>query len=115
MRQQVDELQRDIAQLRRNNADTPSVATRGNATPILPSPDLAQLQGRIEQQEKDLGARNKFNFSTSKSTTLRQNAKRNKRSSRTCAIASEISPTQIRLVTGKLRIRSGSTLRSLTR
>ena len=54
LRQQVDELQRDIAQLRRNNADTPSVATRGNATPILPSPDLAQLQGRIETLEKDL-------------------------------------------------------------
>ena len=54
LRKQVDELQRDIAQLRRNNAVTPSVATRGNATPILPSPDLAQLQGRIEQQEKDL-------------------------------------------------------------
>ena len=54
LRHQVAELQRVVAQLRRNNADTPSVATRGNATPILPAPDLAQLQGRIEQQEKDL-------------------------------------------------------------
>ena len=55
LRKQVAQLQREAAQLRRNNADTPSVATRGNATPILPAPDLAQLQGRIEQQEKDLG------------------------------------------------------------
>ena len=54
LRQQVAQLQREIAQLRRINADTPSVATRGNATPILPSPDLAQLQGRIETLEKDL-------------------------------------------------------------
>ena len=54
LRQEVAQLQLEVAQLRRNNADTPSVATRGNATPILPSPDLAQLQGRIEQQEKDL-------------------------------------------------------------
>ena len=54
MRQQVAQLQREIAQLRRINADTPSVATRGNATPILPSPDLAQLKERIETLEKDL-------------------------------------------------------------
>jgi len=54
LREQVAQLQREVAQLRRNNADTPSVATRGNATPILPSPDLAQLQGRIETLEKDL-------------------------------------------------------------
>jgi len=47
LRQQVAELQREVAQLRRNNADTPSVATRGNATPIMPSPDLAQLKGKI--------------------------------------------------------------------
>ena len=71
MRQQVDELQRDIAQLRRNNADTPSVATRGNATPILPAPDLAQLRGRIEQQEKDLGdTRNRLNSSLIKCNDL---------------------------------------------
>ena len=76
LRQQVDELQRDIAQLRRNNADTPSVATRGNATPILPSPDLAQLQGRIEQQEKDLrDTRKKLNFSTSKCNKLEAKCK----------------------------------------
>jgi len=71
LRQQVAQLQREVAQLRRNNADTPSVATRGNATPILPAPDLAQLKGRIEQQEKDLrDTRNKFNFSTSKCNDL---------------------------------------------
>ena len=54
LRQQVAELQREVAQLRRNNADTLSVATRGNATPIMPSPDLAQLKGKIETLEKDL-------------------------------------------------------------
>ena len=54
LRQQVDQLQREVAQLRRNNADTLSVATRGNATPIMPSPDLAQLKGKIETLEKDL-------------------------------------------------------------
>ena len=54
LHQEVDQLKREIAQLRRNNADTPSVATQGNATPILPSPDLAQLKGKIETLEKDL-------------------------------------------------------------
>jgi len=66
LRQQVDQLQRDVAQLRRNNADTPSVVTRGNATPIMPSPDLAQLKGKIETLEKDLRdtrkKRNNFHF-----------------------------------------------------
>jgi len=76
LRHQVAELQRVVAQLRRNNDDTPSVATRGNATPILPAPDLAQLRGRIEQQEKDLGdTRNKFNFSTSKCNDLEAKCK----------------------------------------
>ena len=54
LRQQVDQLQREVAQLRRNNADTPSVVTRGNSTPIMPSPDLAQLKGKMETLEKDL-------------------------------------------------------------
>ena len=66
LRQQVAELQREVTQLRRNNADTPSVATRGNATPILPAPDLAQLKGKIETLEKDLRdtrkKRNHFHF-----------------------------------------------------
>ena len=71
LRQEVDHLRREVAQLRRNNADTLSVATRGNATPIMSSPDLAQLKGRIEQQEKDLGdTRNKFIFSTRKCNDL---------------------------------------------
>ena len=71
LRQQVAQLQREIAQLRRINADTPSVATRGNATPILPSPDLAQLQGRIEQLEKDLrDTRNSRNSSLIKCNKL---------------------------------------------
>jgi chromosome segregation ATPase len=54
LRQEVDHLRREVAQLRRNNADTLSVATPGNATPIMSSPDLAQLKGRIETLEKDL-------------------------------------------------------------
>ena len=63
LRQQVAQLQRQIAQLRRINADTPSVATRGNATPILPSPDLAQLKEKIETLEKDLcDTRNRLRF-----------------------------------------------------
>jgi len=71
LRQVVAQLQLEVAQLRRNNADTPSVATRGNATPILPSLDLAQLKGKIETLEKDLrDTRNKFNFSTSKCNDL---------------------------------------------
>jgi len=66
LRQEVDHLRREVAQLRRNNADTLSVATRGNATPIMPSPDLAQLKGKIETLEKDLRdtrkKRNNFHF-----------------------------------------------------
>ena len=66
LRQQVAQLEREVAQLRRNNADTLSVATRGNATPIMPSPDLAQLKGKIETLEKDLRdtrkKRNNFHF-----------------------------------------------------
>ena len=102
--QHVDQLQREVAQLRRNNADTLSVATRGNATPIMPSPDLAQLKGKIETLEKDLrDTRNRLNSSLtlpcSNATSLRQNAKRRMTSLRTCAIACEISPTQIKFVT----------------
>ena len=65
LRQVVAQLQLEVAQLRRNNADTPSVATRGNATPILPSPDLAQLKEKIETLEKDLrDTRNRLRFLT---------------------------------------------------
>ena len=71
LRQVVAQLQLEVAQLRRNNADTPSVATRGNATPILPAPDLAQLKGRIEPLEQDLrDTRNRLNSSLIKCNKL---------------------------------------------
>ena len=76
LRHQVEQLKREVAQLRRNNADTPSVVTRGNATPIVPSSDLAQLKGKIETLEKDLrDTRNKLNFSTSKCNELEARCK----------------------------------------
>ena len=54
----------------------PSVATRGNATPIMSSPYLAQLKGKIETLEKDLrDTRNKFNFFTSKCNKLEAKCK----------------------------------------
>jgi len=76
LRQEVDQLQRAVVQLRRNNADTLSMATRGNATPFMSSPDLAQLKGKIETLEKDLrDTRNRLNSSLIKCNKLEAKCK----------------------------------------
>ena len=58
---------------------TPSawrVATRGNATPFMPSPDLAQLKGKLETLEKDLrDTRNRLNSSLIKCNKLEAKCK----------------------------------------
>ena len=72
LRQQVAQVEREVAQLQRNNADAPSVVTQGNATPIVQASDLAQLKGKMETLEKTLrDTRNRLNFSLIKCNDLK--------------------------------------------